>query len=376
MQCNLFLEKSLDKGGRRALGLLGSRLLTGTQNLSTLDGLGIGVETEHGTVVAQRVLLLLATAGALGTGGTGNGLDLVRVDETGDIGVGDDGSGKGVTRLLQRGGLEGTENGIQLFKGTLRPDDEATKMTTRGKLQKVQTLDASKLDTGNVAKGTANTIVLAVHDEGTTTLGVTAVPELTLTGTDGTASLYLFNVIIGTDGLHQLDGSLGLAQALDAIGNDKRHLGDLLDAVTTGHDKGRKGRGSDSRDGSIATLVDVDLSVPLAERLGRGKHATTTTHVTKGSLTGTVRTTTTDTGNTCNGTTRTPGLGRGLVTSLARDGVGLTVVLGNVAVNKVDDIRADGGLEDGRHLDSGDNRVTSFRVNTHGRTNGSHFLCT
>lgn len=52
---------------------------------------------------------------------------------------------------------------------------------------------------------------------------------------------------------------------------------------------------------SLLTLVDLD--VPLSPNLGRGEHSTGTAHVTKGSLTGTVRTTTRDTGNTRDSTT-------------------------------------------------------------------------
>jgi hypothetical protein len=43
--------------------------------------------------------------------------------------------------------------------------------------------------------------------------------------------------------------------------------------------------------------------MPLAPGLGRGEHATRSTHVTESSLTGTVSTTTRDTGNTSNSTT-------------------------------------------------------------------------
>jgi len=43
-----------------------------------------------------------------------------------------------------------------------------------------------------------------------------------------------------------------------------------------------------------------------------------------------VRTTTANTGNTGEGTTRTPGLSRGLVTSVRSDGVRLTLVLRQV----------------------------------------------
>lgn len=50
-------------------------------------------------------------------------------------------------------------------------------------------------------------------------------------------------------------------------------------------------------------LALVNLDVPLPPDLGGGEHATGTAHVTEGSLTGTVSTTTGDTGNTGDGAT-------------------------------------------------------------------------
>lgn len=50
-------------------------------------------------------------------------------------------------------------------------------------------------------------------------------------------------------------------------------------------------------------LANVDLLVPLPPDLGRGEHATGTAHVTEGSLTGTVGSTTRDTRDTGDGAT-------------------------------------------------------------------------
>jgi hypothetical protein len=121
-------------------------------------------------------------------------------------------------------------------------------------------------------------------------------------------------------------------------------------------------------------LANVDLLVPLAPDLSRGEHTTGTALVTEGSLTGTVSTTTGDTGDTGDSTTcsmrsnlvsycslyrripesqnfrefksdssnlekgaksrtGTPGLSRGLFTSLLAHGVGLALVLGHTSVN-------------------------------------------
>lgn len=147
-------------------------------------------------------------------------------------------------------------------------------------------------------------------------------------------------------------------------------------------------------------LALVDLDVPLAPDLGRGEHAAGTAHVTEGSLTGTVSTTTRDTGDTGDSATcvskcqpqaqstytqrrrcrekclkmlfeavaqvaflqsslpappsqirvsltSSPGLSRGLVTGLLAHGVRLALVLGHALVNLLDDVRSDRAGEDG-----------------------------
>lgn len=92
--------------------------------------------------------------------------------------------------------------------------------------------------------------------------------------------------------------------------------------------------------------------MPATISLGRGKHASTTAHVTEGTLTGATSTTTTNTGNTRNSAASTPGFSRGLVTGFLGNSVGLTGVLGNVGVHKGDQVGADGSREDGRELQS------------------------
>lgn len=59
------------------------------------QGLGIRVQTEENTLVDEGVLLLGPGAFLdFLAGGADNGLDLSAVDEAGDIGVGDLGSGE------------------------------------------------------------------------------------------------------------------------------------------------------------------------------------------------------------------------------------------------------------------------------------------
>lgn len=75
--------------------LLGGSLLLGPDELLTTKSLGVRVEPEQDGLVPERVLLL-GEGPLLGSGTTSSddGLDFVRVDESGDIGRGDLGSGE------------------------------------------------------------------------------------------------------------------------------------------------------------------------------------------------------------------------------------------------------------------------------------------
>ncbi|KAK4566431.1 hypothetical protein RGQ29_002612 [Quercus rubra] len=88
--------------------------------------------------------------------------------------------------------------------------------------------------------------------------------------------------------------------------------------------------------------------------LGRSEHATSATHVSEGSLTSTVGTTTGDAGDKGHGAPGTPGLGGGLVFGILRHNVGLALVVGDLGMDEVDDVRPDGGFHDIGQSDGGD----------------------
>lgn len=218
---------------------------------------------------------------------------------------------------------------VEGSNGRLGPDDESTNVTTRGELEEVEGLDGAGLDTGDVLESPDDTLVLGVNDEGTPPLPVPPVPHLTLTGPDLPRVGNLGDVGVGSDSLEELDGSLGLLGGLDGRREDEGDLLDLLDPVASGEDKGGESRGSEGRSNGVSSLVLVHLDVPLPPGLGRGEHSTTSAHVTERGLAGSLGTTTANTGDTRNGTTGTPRLGRGLVTGILSNGVSLSTVLGD-----------------------------------------------
>ena len=69
--------------------------------------------------------------------------------------------------------------------------------------------------------------------------------------------------------------------------------------------------------------------------------------VKKTHLSRTVRSRATNTGDTGDGATGSPRLGRGLLAGVRGDGVGLALVLGHRLVDLLDDIQPDRGRQDG-----------------------------
>jgi hypothetical protein len=360
-------------GGLLLLDLfnLTSSNLFSLDEFSTTEDLSVRVETVHDTLVLERVLLLSeGTLVVLVTGGTDNRLNFIRVDETSDIRVGHDVSGQDVVLLQGSGSFVGTVEFIKETNSRLSPDDETTEVTTGSELKEVKTTNVNKFKTGQVTESLDETVVFVVDDKRTTSLLVTTVTELTLTGTELARVGDLDDISISVDRLEESNSFLGLGQLFNRVSEDKRNFFDLFNAVTTGQNQRGKSRSGQSRSSGETLLVQVGLDVPLSPGLGRSEHTTTTTHVTESGLTSTVSTRTVNTRNTSNSTTSTPRFGRGLFTSLGRNRVRLTLVLGHVGVDKVDNIRTDRGLEDGRKRDGGSDVLSGLGENVKNRSGG------
>lgn len=260
-------------------------------------------------------------------------MDLVRVDESCDIRVGDLGDGEVEARLLL----------VDLVKGgngRLGPDDESSDVSSRSQLEQVELVNGAGLDSGNVLESSDNSLILGVNDQRTSSLSVSSVSHLSLSSSDLSRVGDLGDIGVSRDSLQELNGSLGLGGGLDGGRDDEGDLLDLLDSVTSSKDQRGESRSSNGGSDGVSLLVLVDLDVPLSPGLGRGEHSTTSAHVTESGLTGSLRSSTTDTGDTGDSSTSTPRLGRGLVTSVLGDGVRLSLVFGNrfwlsAAENKV-----------------------------------------
>mmetsp|Transcript_118579 Transcript_118579/g.242332 ORF Transcript_118579/g.242332 Transcript_118579/m.242332 type:complete len:383 (+) Transcript_118579:314-1462(+) len=318
-------------------GLVGFAVLLCLLGHASLVG-GVHVELLEGGDGLEGVGLGLVP-GRGGLGGVEDRLDLVGVDDTGDVGVGHGGGGDGLS-VLSVDGVEGVEGG-------LRPDAEASHVSAGGQLEEVQPGNAAELDTGEVAEGELDSVVLGVDDEGTTSHGVSSVTHLTLTGTDALGVSGLFDVVEGTDGGKNVLGGGGLLGGFDGGVEDQGNLWDLVDDVSAGHDQGRDGGSGQGGGHGVSLLADVDLLVPLAPGLGGCEHASPAAHVTEGSLSGSGGTSSSDAGNTGDGTPGTPRGGGDLLSGTDRDGVGLSLVLVHVGVDELNDVGTEGSRHDG-----------------------------
>jgi hypothetical protein len=233
-------------------------------------------------------------------------LHLVGVDKAGEVRVGHHRTREFVSLLLCRLTVDRAKDLIESGESSLCPDDETSDVTTGGKLEQIQTANLAQFHAGKVAEGTGDTVVVLVHDERTLAHHVTAATGLTNTTTELLGVNDLLHIGVGTTLLQGLDSLLGLLKRLDRVVKDAGDLSNVLDTVTAGGDEGRKGGGSKSGSSGVTTLVHINLAVPLAPGLEVGEHATSTAHVTEGTLTSGGRSTTRDTGDTRDGTTGTP----------------------------------------------------------------------
>lgn len=114
---------------------------------------GIWVQFEQSGVVLEWVLLLVGVLEGGLSGVSDDGLDLIGVDDSGQIGVAHAGSVEGVSGFLGSVIFEGSEDGVQGFEGGSGVDAESSDLTTWGQLQNVESVDVADFDSWNVSNG-------------------------------------------------------------------------------------------------------------------------------------------------------------------------------------------------------------------------------
>lgn len=304
-----------------------------------MDG-SVRVELQHSLDILQRILLHRCPLGGR-SAGSEDGLDFIGLEDSLKIGVGHDGSWHAESLLVCR-----AVDGVKSIESSSSPNAETSNVSTGGKFEEIEFVDGEEGNAGDVAESKRDTLILLVNNKGAAFLDTSSVSHFSASGSEASGRFDTLDVIPGSDLSEDTDSVLSFFQGLDGVIDDKGKFGDFLNRVTFGHGESGDGGGSNGRASGITSLGHVDLAVPSAPGLVGVKHATSSAHVSESGSTGSGGTTTTNTGNTGNSATGTPGLRRGLFAGVRSHGIWGSVVLGDVSVNKVDNIWSDWRLED------------------------------
>ena len=168
---------SLVLEGGDAVGLAG----LSSDDLVGTSGLGEGVELLHHVSVLEGVLLRLVVHDERSLDGAELGLNLVRVDDSGEVGTVDHVTLELVSALL--GSLDGVgaEDVVEAGEGIGGEDDESSNVTTGGKLEEVESVDVAGVNTGEVPGASLDVrVTVSVDDQGSLAHGEARVAVLSL----------------------------------------------------------------------------------------------------------------------------------------------------------------------------------------------------
>jgi len=304
------LERFLLFGGKDSLLVNGGLSLLVAFLFAELSGLlGNGVMGVQpvGDLLVSEWVLLLARMVFVVFDWFDDGLDFVRVNDSADISIGHDGSVERVVGFLNTVFAVGSEDLVQRLEGRFGPDDQSAESASWSELLEVESVNIADLDTWDVSDGLEElNVLVGVDEEWATTDSVSSVSDLATSSSEGLGVSDSFDVLLKTEVLKELNDLLGLLEGFDLVIEDEWKLADGINTVTTGDDQWGLEGGSKGSGDSVTLLGHVDLTVPSSPGLEWGEHATLSALVTEGTLSGTGGTGTTNSWNTCDGTTWMP----------------------------------------------------------------------
>lgn len=240
----------------------------------------------HKSLVGKRVLLgLIVDSLVSSLDITEDGLNLIGVDDSSKISTLHGGSVEGVTLLLGGGIDEIAKDGVERSESRFGEDNKSTEVTTGSELQYVESVDVADINTGDVSGSLGEVGFVVVDKEGTLSHDVSRVSVFANTSSDFLGRSNLGEVIRYTEFFKNGQKLRGLLGSIEAF-NNHWEFSDVLNGVSTSHNKRSASRGGESGGNSVSSLVDVALSMPLSPDLERSEHSGLSSHVTEGSLTG------------------------------------------------------------------------------------------
>jgi len=176
------------------LFLLSHKALLLSEKSHPFSGLSIGIQLQHDIEVLERVLFQSCALNLL-INGPNHGLDLIGINDAGQVRVNHLGPGKQVALFLLGDLVERPINGVQFLERGLGPNNEPPKVATGCKLQKVKPVNICQLNTGNVPERFNRFGPFgSVHDKRTLARNVPTVPHFPLTGTNSVTQFRLLRV--------------------------------------------------------------------------------------------------------------------------------------------------------------------------------------
>ena len=160
----------------------------GSLNFEGASSLGVWVESLHKGPVVEGVLVGGLSSKRGSADGAEFALDLVRVDDSGEISASHHASVELIATLFDTLLSVGSEDLVEVSEGILGEDDESAEVTTWGKLKQVKSVDAASIDSREVSGGSLEEgVLVSVNEEGTLSQHKTRVSHLVLTSTGASA---------------------------------------------------------------------------------------------------------------------------------------------------------------------------------------------
>jgi len=293
LEIGLELVESVGSGNLGGSSGLGSSGLKGGSSGGMSLSLSLGedlsllsgewVESVHHGGVGEWVLLGLVVDSDGSSNLSKLGLNLIGVDDSGKIGAGHDWSVHGVSGLLNRVSVVGSEEGVQLGESSSGENNESSEMSSWSKLDDVESSNVAGVDTWEVSSGLLNLSVgITVDDEWSLLHDVSGSSVLSGTGSSVLVVSNSGKIISKSDIVEGGEERLGVWNI--EVVNNKWELWNILDLVTSGHHKRSNGRSGESSSDGMSSLGDIDSSVPVSPDLEWGEHSSLSAHVTESGL--------------------------------------------------------------------------------------------
>lgn len=282
---------SFGSGGERCLFGLGFiALLDSSLSLGVSISLLLGekyfllgskwVESVSNGGISEWVLLGLIVRSDVNSWLSKLGLNLIGVDDSSKISTGHDGSVKVISALLGGSISGGSENLVQGFESRFGEDDESTEMTSWGELEDVKSMDIADVDTWEISSGSLELITsFVVDDKWSLSHDILGVSISTVTLSDLLGVSNLGEIVTGSDGVENSDERFGVW--LGEVVDDEWELWDVVNVMSSCHDKRSDSGGSKSSCDGMSSLGNVNLSVDCSPDLEWSEHSGLSAHVTE-----------------------------------------------------------------------------------------------